>query len=403
MTEDNIDKAAKEAIVQIVEQNGADRAKVTEEYLGFLSEEKDKGVSNPQRRALRRLGLSYKGYARSNAEHMQGYVIGVTDAINTSRSPKNDAKDYVRNHGPDAAVERGLIKPVPDTQPTDGLAVLKVTADGQERTYAVLDTKENSPTHGEVLASEDFIRYAYGLAWRSPTDGPHLFSGVIAASNAGVKPEVPALGAPMSFDATWVGDSNINNTVRLRFKNDRPFVPDDSFGGPGLIDTLEKYAVPLDHADAKNYGRNDVVITYGTVNYMNLAPEGNNSRRLAVVDPFDFGGELSRTVWVPDHANIDFAEESDVYVACTISKSNNEYPDSLEAVGIIPHPEFTIRRPELDSMSDDDDDDSGNADSAAVEVVVADGDTEDAPPAESEGQQATEAVAAAGSESEWEW
>ena len=348
-----ISEKAKNAAEQISNNHGVPESDVVEEYQKYRAEEADKGVSDPEKRALRRLGISYKGSQTQGASQLMGYVLGATDPINTSRSDIRNAKQYISNHGPDKAVERGMVKRVPNGVP-DGMASVTVTGpNGDETHYAVIDTNNNSPTSGEVLPEEDYIRYVYGAAWRSPEDGPHLFSGVLSADDPGEEPPAPETGEPVEFPAVWVGDSNNSNTVRLRFRSPDPFSPTDAFGGPDPIETLEDMSVELAEADSDNYGRNDVVVTYGSVDYMELAPGGDQSRRLSLIDPFTFGDDLQRTVWVPDHEEVNFAGESDVYVVGQVSPSNNEYPDSIEAVGVVPHPDYVVDRSGIESMADD--------------------------------------------------
>lgn len=352
-----IPEMAQEAIKQLASSQGADRDQLTEQYKELVEEEKDKGVSNPEKRALRRLSLAQKGGQMSSTETLQGYVLGASDPINTSRSAINRAKSYIEKQGVDAAVKHGLIKKVPSGDLPAELASVTVKRDGEKELYAVIDSNDNSPTSGEVLPAEDWIRYVYGAVWRTPDDGPHLFSGVLNAEDHGQQPRVPPTQTPVKWDAVWVGDSDQNNTVRLRFRDTEPFEELDGFGGPDITELLEDNEfvghVSLEEANADNYARNDVVVTYGSVTYMELAPDEGQSRRLSVVDPFAFGSDLSRTVWLSDHVDVNFAEESDIYVVGQVSKSQNEYPDSIEALGVYVHPDYRVERQNVESMSDD--------------------------------------------------
>ena len=352
----DLDKKAAEAINSIAQNHDEDREDVKSRYEELLEDEESKGVSNPGRRALRRLGLDYKGASSSasSAEQLKGYVLGATDPINTSASAVRRARNYVEKYGPQQAVDRGMIKSAPSGGLPAGLASLTVkTGDGGEAEYAIIDTNSNSPTSGEILPEEDYIRYVYGAVWRGADDGPHLFSGVLSNED-GTEPPRPPVGDAASFAASWVGESDRNNTIRLNFDGDEPFETIDDFGGPSLVELLEDDSLvghdPLDEADAAKYDRNDVVVTYGSVTYMELAPEGDQSRRLSLVDPFAFDDDLERTVWLADHVEVGFAEESDVFVIGQVSKSNNEYPDSVEAVGVVPHPDYTVEPQPVEPM-----------------------------------------------------
>jgi hypothetical protein len=354
----DIPEEAQQAIKQLSSQHGEDPDDLRQQYTELLEEEADKGVSDPGKRALRRLSLNWKGGQMQSAEQLRGYVLGASDPINTSRSAINRAKNYIEKQGAETAAQKGLVKKVPSGNLPPELAGVTVTRDnGQKEAYAVLDTNQNSPTAGEVLPAEDWIRYAHGAVWRSADDGPHWFSGVLNADDHGHKPRVPPTHEPVSFEAVWVGDSDQNNTIRLRFRDTEPFEPIEQFGGPGVLELLEDDGhlghVPLEQADADRYDRNDVVATYGSVTYMELAPDGDQSRRLAVVDPFAFGSDLSRTVWLPDHTDVDFAEESDIYVVGQVSPSQNEYPDSIEALGVYPHPDYRVDRSGVQPMDSD--------------------------------------------------
>jgi len=358
----DLDKKAAEAINSIAQNHDEDRGDVRSRYEELLEDEESKGVSNPGRRALRRLGLDYKGAgssSSSDAEQLKGYVLGATDPINTSASAVRRARSFVEKYGPEQAIERGMIKSAPSGGLPDGLASLTVRTDGDsgEAEYAIIDTNSNSPTSGEILPEEDYIRYVYGAVWRGADDGPHLFSGVLS-NNDGTEPPRPPVGDAVSFSASWVGESDRNNTIRLNFSGDAPFETVDGFGGPSLVDMLEDGGMighdALDEADSTMYDRNDVVVTYGSVTYMELAPEGDQSRRLSLVDPFAFDDDLERTVWLADHVEVGFAEESDVFVIGQVSESNNEYPDSIEAVGVVPHPDYTVEPQPVESMGGDD-------------------------------------------------
>lgn len=362
---------AQEAIKQLSNQHNADPDDLEQEFVEYLEEEKEKGVSNPAKRALRRLSLAQKGGQMQSAEQLRGFVLGASDPINTSRSAINRAKEYIKNSGVERAVQQGLVKKVPSGDLPPQLASVTVTQEGEEEVYAVLDSNSNSPTSGEVLPAEDYIRYVYGAVWRSADDGPHWFSGVLNAEDNGDKPRVPPKNEPVTFSAVWVGDSDQNNTVRLRFRDTEPFETADEWGGPSVTELLEDDDLlghdALEDTTADRYDRNDVLATYGSVTYMELAPDGDQSRRLSIVDPFAFGSDLSRTVWLPDHVDVNFAEESDIYVIAQVSpSSNDEYPDSLEALGVFVHPDYRVDRSGVESMGDD----SGNSSEADGGTVV---------------------------------
>lgn len=357
---DTIPNEAQEAIKQISAAHNADEDELTEEFTELLDEEQEKGVSDPVKRALRRLSLSRKGGQTQDAETLRGFVLGASDAINTTASKINNAKKYVAQNGPAKAAKQGLIKKVPGGDLPDELASITVTPDGGEaEVYAVLDPNDNSPTSGEILPEEDYIRYVHGAVWRAPDDGPHWFSGVLDADEDGVKPEVPTVNEPVRFDAVWVGDSDQNNTIRLRFRDDDPFDPIEEFGGPSVIELLEDEGalghVSLAEAHTEDYGRNDIFATHGSVTYMELNPDEGQSRRLSIVDPFAYGDDLERTVWLPDHVDVNFAEESDVYVVGQPSPGNEGYPDSIEALGVVPHPDYVVDRSGVESMGGDED------------------------------------------------
>jgi hypothetical protein len=381
MSDTDIPEQAEEAIKQLSSRHNKGEPELREQYTDLVDEEREKGVSNPKERALRRLSLEYKGSSMAEEEMVRGYVFGVSDPINTTNSAINRAKNYIEKRGPQAAVKQGLVKRVPSGDLPSELASISVTQDGETEVYAVLDPNDNSPTSGEVLPAEDYIRYAYGVVWRAPDDGPHLFSGVINGEDPSDVPKIPPKGEPVKFEAVWVGESDQNNTIRLRFRGSDPFEVDDQFDGPGLMDLFEDDDLlgftPLDEADSDNFDRNDVVVTHGAVDYMELSPDGDQSRRLSVLDPFAFDSDLTRTVWMPEHTTVDFAEDSDVYVIGQVSPSNNEYPDSIDAVGVIPDPQYKIDRPDTESMGDDGDEQEEEVAGVDTEVVADDEPDED--------------------------
>ena len=346
-----------EAIQQLAETTGRDEQELEDDFERLKAEEDEKGVSNPAKRAIRRLSLEVKGAGGGPAEteEMIGVVYGASGPINTSQSAIRRAKQFINKSGAKKAAELGLVKRVPDDADTGAAATLSITPqDGEPYEVAVLDDNDSSPTSGEVLPAEDYIRYVYGAVFRSPGEEPRWFSAVLDGDGPADEPTVPPTHTPVKFSASWVGESDRNNTIRLRFPDEDAFeVVDDGPDPVSLIDEggqLER--TPLADADADHFDRNDVFATYGTVTYMELAPDKGQSRRLSLMDPFDFESDLERTVWLPDHAEVNFAEDSDVFVIGQASESNNDYPDSIEAVGVLPHPDYVIDRSGVEPMAE---------------------------------------------------
>lgn len=354
---DNNDDIREEAIAQLSEQHGVDEDQLEAELEELLSEEQEKGVDDPVRRAIRRLSLEYKGSQMGSYREMKGVVLGFSDPINTSARQIERAEKYVSEKGPGAARKRGLVRPVPeDKELPEWAATITVEVDGEERPAAVVDANENSPTQGEILPREDYIRYAHGAVRRG--DEYVMFSGVLDA-DGGVPPEPPLFEA-VEFEASISGDGDGEN-VSLRFRGGEPFRPVD---GPSGAEVFEQVVEPvgLEKVDADEYGRDDLIVTKGSVSYMELAPGEDQSRRLTVVDPFDFGSEGGVTVWLPDHHEVNYAEQSDVYVVGRVSPSSSpEYRDSINAVGVLVDPAFKVDRDQVDSFSGDEDaDESGS-------------------------------------------
>jgi hypothetical protein len=348
-----------EAIQQLAETTGRDEQELEDDFERLKAEEDEKGVSNPAKRALRRLSLEVKGTGGGSAdsEEMVGIVYGASDPINTSQSAIRRAKQFINKSGVQQAIDLGLVKKVPGGADTGNAATLSITpADGDPFEVAVLDDNDSSPTSGEVLPSEDYIRYVYGAVFRSPGDEPKWFSAVMDGDDPADVPEVPPTNEPVKFAATWIGESDRNNTIRLRFPDEDAFETVEE--GPDPVALLDDGGqlghTPLSEADADRYDRNDVFATYGSVTYMELAPDPGQSRRLSLVDPFDFQSDLERTVWLPDHVEINFAEDSDVFVIGQASESNNDYPDSVEAVGVLPHPDYVVDRSNIEEMAEQD-------------------------------------------------
>lgn len=366
-------------IEQLAQTHNEDAEELKAKHAELVDEEADKGVDDPGRRALRRLSLEVKGAGSSSAgdsEEMMGVVYGASEPINTTDSSVRRAKEFINNSGVERAVDMGLVKVVPDGTDTDGIATLKINPDDRDPFHvAVLDDNDSSPTAGEVLPAEDYIRYVYGVVFRSPDSEPQWFTTLFDGDGAADVPETPPLHEPVKFEASWVGESDRNNTIRLRFPDETAFETVD--GGPDPVELLEDGDDGVGHtalaeADADDFGRNDIVATYGSVTYMELAPPEGQNRRLSLVDPFDFGSDLERTVWLPDHVDVNFAEESDVYVIGQVSMSSNDYPDSVEAVGVLPHPDYVVDRQGIDPMADDGDGGPDTEQEATVEGVEQD-------------------------------
>lgn len=376
-----------EAVESLSEQHGVPEDQLKEELEGFIAEEKEKGVEDPVRRGVRRLSLKHKGSSMGNYQEMRGAVLGFSDPINTSAKQIRNAKNYTQKKGPKAARKRGLIRPVPDGKDIpEWAATFEVTVEGQDREVAVIDSNSNSPTHGEIVPQEDYIRYAHGTVKRG--EDYVFFSGVLDADD-GVPPEPPLFEAA-EFEASVSGNGDGEN-VQLRFRSADPFRQVD---GPSGVDALEATVgtTELDDANTDNFDQDDLVVTKGSVSYMELAPGEDQSRRLTIVDPFDFSSDGGVTVWLPDHHDVNYADQSDVFVVGRVSPSNDpDYRDSINAVGVLPDPAFTVERDQVDPFDEGDDDSSEAEDDEALAAEAAEDDDPD-----DDERPADEAAAVAG-------
>lgn len=350
------------------------------ERLAELIDELDgRGFNNPERRAVRKLALEHKGGSMGTTERLRGVVLGAGDAADTTAKRVGEVKNYIRKRGPEEAAKQGFIKKA--SEPPEGLAT--VVVDGQP--YYVLDSQSNSPTQGEVLPAQDYVRYIQGAVWRGD-EGPYLFEGPINAEDPREVPEVPPKFVPLEFDARFREDEKTGE-VRLYFDEGADFeVKEDAdipiervFESIGLAPLSEV----AEYSERPDYDRNELVATKGSVTYMDLAPDGDMSRRLTIVDPFDFENDPRVTVWLPDHVDIDFAEESEVFVLGNVTASkNDQYDDSVQARGVWADPEYRVDRAAVGSLGADEADDE-----PAPEPETEDEGADTAEPDEAEGGQ----------------
>lgn len=349
-TQADISEDARQTIEHISDAYGTPEGKLLDRMTEYIADFDDMGVSDPERRALRKLALDEKGGAMGSVEDLRGMVLGAGDPADTAAKQVARTTQYIKKRGLEAAAKQGMVRKA--SQEVDGLSTIKV--DGQP--YFVLDTHSNSPTQGEVLPEQDWVRYIQGAVWRGE-DGPYLFEGPLNAEDPTEVPPVPPLFVPVEFRATYREDEE-TGTVRLSFREGPDFEPVEDADIPAQKVLESLGVVPLaevaEYSDRPDFDQNELVVTKGSVTYMDLSPDGDQSRRLTIVDPFDFDNDPRVTVWLPEHHEVNYGEQSDVYVLGNVSpSSSDEYDDSVNARGVWVDPDYRVERGAVGSLSAD--------------------------------------------------
>lgn len=339
------------AIQELSDAFGTPEGELRKKFEQYREGFADKDVSDPDQRALRRLSLDEKGGSRSSSRGFRGVVLGAGDPYDTTQKKIQRARNFIEKRGPQEASKHGLVKKA-DGEPKPGLASITLTNDeGDELHLYVLEANENSPNHGEVLPEEDWIRFVYGYVL---DDGEWYPFETILNGEDMEPPAVPPTHVPVEFQGSVSSSSGDSNTTSIRVDGAGDFEPVET--GFSFEDLLGD-AIPvldLEDVDADEYGRDDLVATQGAVTYMELSPGEDQNRRVVITDPYAFSSDKQVTCFVPDHVEIDFQEEADVYVFGNVSPpSSEEYDESINAVGLYADPEAVVDM-EIESFADGD-------------------------------------------------
>lgn len=352
MSDGQLSERAQGVIEELHEAYGVPVEKLRGEYTRRLGEWEEQDVSSPEDRALQGLSMWAKGSDMSGREETTAVLLGTTDPIDTTRKKCREARDAVDRLGRGEAAKDGYVRPVSGEIPDN---VSTITVDGDE--MAVLDANENSPTHGEVVPWQEYIRVVAGVAWRTDAEAgdrdPKLFSAVVEGRGADRPPE-PPVRHRVRCEARWRNEDE--RTAKLGLDGAEPFevVSDDEVAGRFLADSERPKALEVPGVDADLFGPNELVLVRGAVDYMQLDPDNGNNRRLSIRQPIG-ADDTEITVWLEDAQRIDFNEMATVWAIGTVSPpSSPEYPPSVEANGVVPHPDYKLEMEEVQSFSEPD-------------------------------------------------
>jgi hypothetical protein len=378
---------------------------VVEIFKEIKEENADKPVDRLFRDSMRKLYIKYKKQLASPAVSFDFFLVSVGEKVDTVAKRRREAfaeyeknrdkalfseanstgvvieaykEDYEAN---DALKEykdlakKGVIHKAPKKtgeKDDDGEDIYKdvefavVPIDNREKTKAGKDNR----WFGRPLALKSWMRVLVGVGMRQGEEDP---KEMVITLNDELAQEVPPSWQFLSARFNWYASDEEKDNPELveRYKlggsratkftsaevdrDDFDEIIRDSV--PNLYQELDELESWHDEQD-KDSQR--FCITEGDVTALFLEPNKSGSRRL-VIDDIDLGfgdddDELERgvTVWVPQHVDIDFGEESRIIVAGRVGRSRSrdeitgEYGDEYDgqiqigATGLWAIPEYKV-------------------------------------------------------------
>ena len=312
------------------------------EYKNIFEDEqnihKDLGEEQQEQRALQRLALLYKKQLRSPAIGFEGFIIGMSDCVDTTLRQKREAIELFRTD-PQTAISEGIT----DEEGTP-LDTRKEWGEGRQ-----------NPKYGKPLPENNFLRNIWGIA-TSKTSEPKFFSMVLSGQKA-TDDTIP-LFKPVRFMAIDKGDKLNAST----FTN---FVIDEKLELPNFVELIERYAGIQKMSEIEKYHDinkddfNRLAITIGDISSLNLEPTAYGSRVMSLEDSEASLEDLDAkgiTCWIPERIILDFAEGSRILVVGRTAQGKKKDEQSnptdelgdvtLNVYGLYAIPEFKISLPD---------------------------------------------------------
>lgn len=298
-----------EILNSFAEKIGQPLETIKKDFQELLDEEStihpDASEDDKNNKALRRLGLSYKKQLRSPAKWFEGMIIAISDTFDMVKKMRTDAtKEF--NENPQNAVTSGITD-------EEGIPL---------DPRATWSTGKDNPGFGKPLPEHSYICNIVGIATKD--DGaPKIFRMAIQGSLAENSDKIPMF-APVKFranDKSQEGDDEYSlnvSTVTI-------FVEDDTISMPTPTEVIQKfcskYVVDMnaleDHHNSNKDDFNRLAIIEADVSALVMEPTATGSRRMIIEDA---SGDIENldapgiTCWVPSKIDIDFAEQSRVFV-----------------------------------------------------------------------------------------
>ena len=265
----------------------------------------DQSDDDKNDRALRRLSLEYKKQLKSPAVGFEGMIIGVSDTFDMVRKARAEAT-VTFNEDPKGAILAGITDEAGtplDTRPT-------------------WSTGRENPGFGKPLPEHSYISNIMGIGTKV-NGSPKIFKMAIKDDLAENSGSIPMF-KPIKFRA--IDKSEEGDTIySLNVSSVTKFNEDSSISVPAPTEAIKKFCADTivdmsklqEYHDANKDDFNRIVIIEGDVSALVMEPTATGSRRLIIEDANEEIVDLDSqgtTCWVPKNVNIDFAEQSRVYV-----------------------------------------------------------------------------------------
>ena len=268
-------------------------------------------------RALHRLGLMLRKQLKSPAVGFEGIIIGMSDCVDMLAKRRREAIEFF-NQNPQKAIEMGICN------------INGVPLDNRKE----WDDGKANFNFNKPLPENQFIRNVWGVAFKTSVeeDKPKFFSLTLQGENA--KKDDINLFVPLRFraiDKTPV--ELLNKKYILNSSLFTKFDVDNNLKLPAIADLLKTYCgdMIVKIKDLQTYHNNNkdnfnrLVIVEGDVSTLVLEPSSAGSRRIVIEDIENIDLESKGiTCWVPSRVNIDFAEQSKVFVVGKTGQGNKK-------------------------------------------------------------------------------
>lgn len=279
-----------------------------------------------EKHILQIMQAMYKRQFMSPAKVFEGYFIGFSNPVDVVRKIRATAIE-IWNQDKSKAIQEGF---------TD------------EEGNPIFKLDESSPAYswknGKPIPKFDYIRSLFVIAKeRDLKDEPKLMSMVVRGD---LVSEIPPLFKKIEFRATYNKDQTmLNGSSVTQFK----VIDDKEIDFKKVI--LEKYLdsrlVELSQLRewiSTHKDMNDFCVASGTVARISITTSSNNAAVLNL-DDLSLGFEEDKnlsgvTVWVPSGTDINFGEQSTIYVIGRPSEAEDGRLN-INAYGIWADPEFS--------------------------------------------------------------
>jgi hypothetical protein len=303
---------------------------------------KDLSEEDQQTRAIIVVGLALRKQLKSPAIGFDGMILADSGKRDTIEKLKKSAmKVYIEN--PQEAIAQGLTNeegyPL-DPRPT-------------------WSTGRANPGFGKLLPENSWIRTIHGIALKSSTEGEPKFFTMTLNGDVAANDDIP-MYTPVTFraiDKSTEGATQLtlNASTYTRFdKSDKKL--------PSATELISQYCsdMILDISKLEEYHKankndyNRLVIIRGDVSILALEPNSIGNRRLTLEseNAFEDLDAIGTTCWIPEHINLDFAENSKVIVIGSTSQGfkyengakTEELGDvMINAYGVHAIPEYKVQ------------------------------------------------------------